>query len=199
MSVTALLVTPSFFAGSLVMASLAMASKRAARSTAAPALGVAAFLLGVAPASAARDLVSSPYPYAAGTIVISKHQRELYLQLGEGRAIRYPVAVGMAGKAWLGWASVQGKYVEPAWSPPAEVKHDHPEMPDVIPGGAANNPMGPRALLLTRSEIAIHGTTRSMRNSIGTAASYGCIRMYNEDVLDLFDRVAVGTPVVAVP
>ena len=152
-----------------------------------------------APAFAARELVGSPFPYPAGTIVISKHQRELYLQLGDGEAMRYPIAVGMAGKAWLGWARIEGKYVEPAWSPPADVKRDHPEIPNLIPGGAPNNPMGPRALLLTRSEIAIHGTTRSMRKSIGTAASYGCIRMYNEDVVDLFARVAVGTPVVAVP
>ena len=155
--------------------------------------------LAAAPAFAARELVSSPFPYPAGTIVISKHQRELYFQLGDGEAMRYPIAVGMAGKAWLGWARVQGKYVEPAWSPPAEVKRDHPEIPDLIAGGAPNNPMGPRALLLTRSEIAIHGTTRSMRKSIGTAASYGCIRMFNEDVVDLFARVDVGAPVIALP
>jgi lipoprotein-anchoring transpeptidase ErfK/SrfK len=160
---------------------------------------VGAACLVASQAYAARELVESPFPYAAGTIVISKRQRELYLQLGQGEALRYPVAVGMAGKAWLGWAQVEGKYVEPAWSPPAEVKRDHPELPDLIPGGASDNPMGPRALLLTRSEIAIHGTTRSMRKSIGSAASYGCIRMYNEDILDLFDRVGVGTPVVAVP
>jgi lipoprotein-anchoring transpeptidase ErfK/SrfK len=160
---------------------------------------VAATGFWAAPALAARELVESPFPYPAGTIVISKHQRELYLQLGSGEALRYPVAVGMPGKAWLGWAQVEGKYVYPAWSPPAEVKHDHPEIPNLIPGGAPDNPMGPRALLLTRSEIAIHGTTPSMRKSIGSAASYGCIRMYNEDVVDLFARVSVGTPVLAIP
>jgi lipoprotein-anchoring transpeptidase ErfK/SrfK len=150
-------------------------------------------------ALASRALVTSPFDYAPGTLVISKSQKRLYLQLAGGEAIQYPIAVGMAGKAWLGWARIEAKYVEPAWSPPAEVKRDHPEIPNLIPGGAPNNPMGPRALLLTRSEIAIHGTTRSMRKSIGTAASYGCIRMYNEDVVDLYQRVAVGEPVIAVP
>jgi lipoprotein-anchoring transpeptidase ErfK/SrfK len=140
---------------------------------------------------------SSPYP--AGTIVIDKRQRKLFLTMGDSIAMSYPIAVGMAGKAWSGWARVVGKYVSPAWSPPAIVKHDHPEMPNLIAGGAPNNPMGVRALTLDRDEIAIHGTTLSMRKSIGTAASYGCIRMYNEDVVDLFDRVSVGTPVVAIP
>ena len=94
-------------------------------------------------------------------------------------------------------ARVAAKFVEPAWSPPDMVRRDHPELPDVIPGGSPRNPMGARALLLLdRDEIAIHGTTRAMRASIGAAASYGCIRMLNEDVIDLFDRVAVGAPVM---
>ena len=134
----------------------------------------------------------------AGTIVISQSQRKLYLTQGDGTAIVYPIAIGKAGKAWSGWARVNGKYVNPAWSPPAIVKHDNPRLPDVIPGGSPHNPMGMRALTLDRVEIAIHGTTQAMRSSIGSAASYGCIRMYNEDVVDLFDRVSVGTPVVAI-
>lgn len=137
--------------------------------------------------------------YAPGTIVIVQHQRKLYLTLGNGRAIRYSVAVGMRGRAWTGWTRVEGKHVRPAWSPPAAVKKWNPRIPDLIPGGAPNNPMGERALTLTRSEIAIHGTTRKMRRSIGRAASFGCIRMYNEDVIDLFNRVSVGTPVVSLP
>ena len=78
------------------------------------------------------------------------------------------------------------------------MKHDNPRLPDLIPGGSPHNPMGVRALTLDREEIAIHGTTQAMRASIGSAASYGCIRMYNEDVVDLFDRVSVGTPVIAI-
>ena len=129
----------------------------------------------LSPAQARESTVAYPTPYPAGTIVIDKRQRRLFLTMGDGVAISYPVAVGMAGKAWSGWARVEGKYVDPAWSPPAIVKHDHPEIPDLIPGGAPTNPMGVRALTLDRDEIAIYGTTRSMRKSIGTAASYGCI------------------------
>ncbi len=134
----------------------------------------------------------------AGAIVISQSKRRLFLTQSDGTAIVYPVAIGKSGKAWLGWSRVNGKYVQPAWSPPAVVKHDNPRIPDLIPGGAPNNPMGARAMTLDREEIAIHGTTASMRKSIGSAASYGCIRMYNEDVIDLFERVSVGTPVLAV-
>jgi lipoprotein-anchoring transpeptidase ErfK/SrfK len=149
-------------------------------------------------ASASPSIVSLG-GFAPGTIVVKQGERSLYLTLQGGAAIRYPVAVGKAGKAWRGRAQVQGKYVNPSWSPPAEVKHDKPWLPDVIEGGAANNPMGGHALTLSGGEYAIHGTTRAMRASIGTAASYGCIRMYNEDIADLFWRVQVGTPVAVLP
>lgn len=152
-----------------------------------------------APAASARQTVAFEADVPAGTIVISQRERRLYLTLGEGRAIRYSVAVGRSGKAWSGWARVNGKHVNPAWSPPEMVRRDNPQLPDLIPGGSPNNPMGVRALTLDRTEIAIHGTTQSMRRSIGTAASYGCIRMLNEDIVDLFDRVRVGTQVVAIP
>ena len=113
-----------------------------------------------------------------------------------GRAIRYPIAVPRNGQEWSGYARINGKFTNPDWSPPAVVKRANPNLPDIIPGGAPNNPMGVAALTLDRDEIAIHGTTRKMRASIGSAASFGCIRMYNEDVADLFSRVSVGTPVV---
>ena len=152
----------------------------------------------VTPALASPSLVSLG-GFAPGTIIIKQGERSLYLALQGGAAIRYPVAVGKAGKAWRGLARVQGKFVNPAWSPPAEVKHDKPWLPDLIAGGAPNNPMGSHALTLTGGEYAIHGTTRAMRASIGTAASYGCIRMYNEDIADLYSRVGVGTPVAVLP
>lgn len=166
-------------------------------------LGLAvAFLVGMAPtnpALAAHEEVAFGGDYPPGVIVISQHQRRLYFTEGNGRAIRYPIAVGMAGKAWLGETRVEGKYLHPDWSPPAIVHRDHPELPMLIPGGSPHNPMGVAAIMLERSEVAIHGTTKHMRRSIGTAASYGCIRMYNEDVIDLYERVEVGTPVIAVP
>ena len=146
----------------------------------------------------AREVVEYPSPYSAGTIVISQSERRLFLIVDSQRAIEYPVAVAKRGKEWSGYARVDGKYVEPAWSPPDSVKRDHPELPDLIPGGSPHNPMGARAITLDRDEVAIHGTTKTMRASVGTAASYGCIRMLNEDVIDLYDRVSVGAPVVMV-
>jgi lipoprotein-anchoring transpeptidase ErfK/SrfK len=137
--------------------------------------------------------------YRPGSIVISQHLRKLFFVVQSGEAIAYPIATPKRGKEWSGYAKVEGKYVEPAWSPPVSVKRDHPELPDVIPGGSPHNPMGARAITLDRDEVAIHGTTQKMRASVGTAASYGCIRMRNEDVIDLYDRVSVGTEVVMVP
>jgi len=153
---------------------------------------------GAAPALA-RQVVELSLPYSPGTIVISQSARKLFFVTGSGSALAYPVAVAKHGKEWSGFARVDGKYVEPAWSPPDSVRRDHPELPALIPGGSSHNPMGARALTLDRDEIAIHGTTRAMRASVGTAASYGCIRMLNEDVIDLFEHVQVGTPVVMTP
>jgi lipoprotein-anchoring transpeptidase ErfK/SrfK len=147
----------------------------------------------------AREMVAIAPNFQPGTIVISARQRKLFLVVREGVAIRYPVAVPKAGKEWSGYATVDAKYVNPDWSPPAIVKQDHPELPNLIQGGSPHNPMGARALTLDRNQVAIHGTTQKMRSSIGTAASYGCIRMLNEDVADLYDRVSVGAPVVMMP
>jgi lipoprotein-anchoring transpeptidase ErfK/SrfK len=161
----------------------------------------AVFLLGSAIGAAflsataqARDIVPFGEGVAPGTILIRTAERRLYFVRGDGTAFRYRVAVGKPAKQWFGEARVDGKYVKPAWAPPAEVKRDNPRLPDVIPGGAPNNPMGVRALTLDRDEYAIHGTNRP--SSIGTFASYGCIRMLNEDIVDLYDQVSVGTPVV---
>ena len=157
---------------------------------------VSALLLSLIGAARAHEMVEFPSPYSAGTIVISQSARKLFLIVDSRTAIAYPVAVAKRGKEWSGFARVEGKYVEPAWSPPVVVRRDHPELPDVIPGGSPHNPMGARAITLDREEVAIHGTTKAMRPSVGTAASYGCIRMYDEDVIDLFDRVSIGAEVL---
>jgi lipoprotein-anchoring transpeptidase ErfK/SrfK len=160
---------------------------------------VVALTLGaVAPASASQT-VAVPPTYPAGMIIIKQSERKLYLTNGDGTALRYPVAIGKTGKAWRGQTFIEGKYIQPAWSPPESVSRDHPELPPLIAGGAVNNPMGAAALTLKLSEIAIHGTSAKMRASVGTSASYGCIRMLNEDVVDLYSRVKVGTPVVSIP
>jgi lipoprotein-anchoring transpeptidase ErfK/SrfK len=173
--------------------------KKGRHSVAAGGLGAAALALCVsgAPASAREIVPFTSEDYSAGTILIRNAERALYLVGGDGRAMRYRVAVGRPGKQWFGSAYIKGKYVKPAWTPPEEVRRDKPSLPQVIPGGSPKNPMGPRAILLDRSEIAIHGTNRP--KSIGTFASYGCIRMRNEDIVDLYERVKVGGKVVVVP
>ena len=132
--------------------------------------------------------------YHPGTIVVKTRERRLYYVIGHGQAVRYPVGVGRPDKQWTGQSAVSGKYIRPAWSPPAEIRRDNPRLPDVIPSGAPNNPMGAAALTIAGGEYAIHGTNRP--GSVGGFVSYGCIRMLNSDIMDLFDRVTVGTPVV---
>ena len=146
--------------------------------------------------AASREIVRfSNTDYSAGTIVVKTTERRLYLVLGDGKAIRYSVGVGRQGKQWSGATYITGKYPRPAWSPPADVKRDKPSLPDVIPSGSPRNPMGAAAMTLSGGgEYAIHGT--NVPNSIGGYVSYGCIRMFNQDILDLYDRVSWGTRVV---
>lgn len=151
-----------------------------------------AFVL-TSPAAHAREVVSFS-DAMPGAIVIKTSERRLYYVIGNGRAIRYPVGVGKAGKQWSGASRIDGKHLRPAWSPPPEVKRDKPSIPNLIEGGSPRNPMGAAALTLTGGEYAIHGT--NVPGSVGGFVSYGCIRMYNEDVLDLYRRVRVGTPVI---
>ena len=92
------------------------------------------------------------------------------------------------------WYYIDGKYLRPDWSPPVAVKRDKPALPDVIAGGSPRNPMGEATLTLSGGEYAIHGT--NVPGSVGGFVSYGCIRMYNHDIVDLYGRVRVGTPVV---
>jgi lipoprotein-anchoring transpeptidase ErfK/SrfK len=149
--------------------------------------------VGSAPAEA-REVVAFRDGAAAGSIIIKTSERRLYYVMGDGRAMRYPVGVGKAGKQWAGQTHIDGKYLHPAWSPPADVKHDKPFLPDVIPGGSPKNPMGVAAMTLNGGQYAIHGT--NVPSSVGGFVSYGCIRMYNQDISDLFGRVSVGTPVI---
>jgi lipoprotein-anchoring transpeptidase ErfK/SrfK len=159
-------------------------------------LAVSATLLtGVAGAASARETVSFDAAVQPGTILVRTSERRLYLVTGHGEAIRYPVAVGRPDKQWFGRVTISAKHVEPAWTPPADVRQDKPNLPNVIPGGSPSNPMGAAAMTLSGGgEYAIHGTNRP--SSIGTFASYGCIRMYNQDIKDLFGRVNVGATVV---
>jgi lipoprotein-anchoring transpeptidase ErfK/SrfK len=144
------------------------------------------------PAQAQATVAFRGYP--VGTIVVMTGQRRLYYVVGPDRAISYPVGVGKAGQQWSGTASITGKYIKPAWSPPADIKRANPRLPNVIEGGSPRNPMGAAALTLSGGEYAIHGTNTP--GSIGGFVSHGCIRMHNAHVLDLYARVSVGTQVV---
>jgi lipoprotein-anchoring transpeptidase ErfK/SrfK len=146
-----------------------------------------------APPAQAREIVrfdGAPQ----GTIVVKTHQRRLYFVFRPGEAIRYPVGVGRPGMQWEGDTYISGKYIKPAWSPPDMIKRENPRVPDVIPAGSPSNPMGAAAMTLAGDEYAIHGTNQP--SLIGHFVSHGCIRMYNRDIMDLFDRVSVGTPVL---
>ena len=159
------------------------------------ALGATLVAATAAPSPAvARQVVAFNGDASAGTVVVRTGERRLYYVLGDGRAIRYPVGVGRAGKQWTGQAYIDGKHLRPAWSPPSDVKRDRPSLPNVIPGGSPRNPMGAAALTLSGGEYAIHGTNAP--GSIGGFVSYGCIRMHNADIVDLYGRVGVGTAVM---
>ena len=137
---------------------------------------------------------------APGTIVIDPHERHLYLVQNDGTAIRYGVGVGREGFAWSGEAYVRRKLEWPDWHPPAEMVARDPHarpFADGMPGGP-RNPLGARSLTLWQGDkdtlFRIHGTIEPY--SIGKAVSSGCIRMLNQDVIDLYDRVPLGTKVV---
>ena len=133
---------------------------------------------------------------AAGTIVIDTGGTALYYVLGQGRAIRYGVGVGREGFTWSGVQTISRKAEWPDWYPPAEMVARQPYLPRFMAGGPGN-PLGARAIYLGTSQYRIHGTNDP--STIGKFVSSGCIRMTNEDVIDLFGRIDIGTKVVVLP
>ena len=129
----------------------------------------------------------------AGTIIINSQERFLYLVQGNGTAIRYGVGVGRDGFQWQGLLKVSRKQDWPDWRPPPEMIQRQPYLPRFMAGGPGN-PLGARALYLGDTVYRIHGTNQPQ--TIGHAVSSGCFRLVNRDVIDLFDRVPVGTKVV---
>src|SRR5262249_13251572 len=130
---------------------------------------------------------------AAGTIVIDTPSKFLYLVEGNGRALRYGIGVGKPGFEWAGVKHVSMKREWPDWTPPAEMLQRRPDLPRHMEGGP-DNPLGARAMYLGSSLYRIHGSNEPW--TIGTAVSSGCIRMRNEDVIDLYRRVTVGAKVI---
>ncbi len=131
--------------------------------------------------------------YTPGQIIVSFGDRRLYLITHKGEAISYPIAVPRDDSRWQGTTSITSKKVNPPWRPTAEMLRENPKLPTWVPGGHPMNPLGVRAMYLGASNYRIHGTDSPW--TIGKAVSQGCIRMTNEDVLDLYPRVPVGTRV----
>jgi lipoprotein-anchoring transpeptidase ErfK/SrfK len=133
---------------------------------------------------------------APGTVIIDTGNTALYYVLGQGRAIRYGVGVGREGFTWSGTQTISRKAEWPDWHPPAEMIARQPYLPRFMAGGPGN-PLGARAMYLGSSDYRIHGTNDP--STIGKFVSSGCIRLTNEDVTDLFNRVNVGAKVVVLP
>jgi lipoprotein-anchoring transpeptidase ErfK/SrfK len=130
---------------------------------------------------------------APGTIIISTAERHLYLVQGNGRALRYGIGVGRDGFQWQGLLSISRKAEWPDWTPPPEMIARQPYLPRFMAGGPGN-PLGARAMYLGSTVYRIHGTNQP--DTIGTAISSGCFRLVNNDVMDLYNRVPVGTKVI---
>ncbi len=148
------------------------------------------------PAHLRRLMVSYETREAPGSIVIDTPNTQLYYVLGGGKAIRYGIGVGRDGFTWSGVQTIARKSEWPDWIPPAEMIERQPYLPRFMAGGP-NNPLGARALYLGGTIYRIHGTNAP--DTIGGHVSSGCIRMLNEDVVDLYSRVSVGTKVVVLP
>jgi lipoprotein-anchoring transpeptidase ErfK/SrfK len=140
-----------------------------------------------------RELIRFSPQFQPGQIIVSFADRRLYFIAGPGEAISYPIAVPREEDRWEGVTTISDKKEHPSWTPTQTMLAENPRLPPWIPGGHPMNPLGVRALYLGSSFYRIHGTDAPW--TIGEAVSKGCIRMYNEDVLDLYPRVPVGARV----
>jgi len=143
-----------------------------------------------------RQVVSYATHEAPGTIIVDTPNTYLYLVLGQGRAMRYGIGVGREGFTWAGVKTVEKKAEWPDWTPPPEMLQRQPYLPRFMAGGPGN-PLGARAMYLSGSVYRIHGTNAP--ETIGQRVSSGCIRLVNEDVEDLYNRVKLGSKVVVLP
>jgi lipoprotein-anchoring transpeptidase ErfK/SrfK len=151
-------------------------------------------ILGFDGTSLGRATVQYAGKYAPGTIVVDTAERRLYLIQGNGSALRYGIGVGRAGFQWKGTHKITAKKENPAWTPPPEMIARQKDVPRHMKGGDPDNPLGTRAMYLGSTLYRIHGSPDA--DSVGEAESSGCFRMRNVDVVDLYNRVPVGTTVV---
>ncbi|HLW90441.1 MAG TPA: L,D-transpeptidase [Roseiarcus sp.] len=140
-----------------------------------------------------RETVSYEGPYSPGTIIVNTTERRLYYILPDHEALKYGVGVGRPGFTWAGASRVANKREWPDWTPPPQMLKRRPDLPRHMEGGI-DNPLGARALYIAGTLFRIHGSNEP--DTIGQAVSSGCIRMTNDDVIDLYGRARVGTPVI---
>ena len=141
----------------------------------------------------ARETVPYAPSHAPGTVVVSTRERYLYYVLGGGQALRYNIGVGKEGRAFAGVSTISAKREWPDWSPTPNIKKEQPDLPNHMKGGEGN-PLGARALYLGSTLYRIHGTNEPWK--IGDAVSSGCIRLTNDDIVDLYNRVKIGATVI---
>jgi len=186
---------------------MSMATRLRRTAVAAGAM-VVCFGLQIAPASAqlfwdwgggnlvggsGREVVRFDSRFSKGQIIVSFGDRRLYYINRPGEAISYPIAIPRDESRWQGVTTISSKRANPSWTPTPTMMAENPRLPRWVPGGHPMNPLGVRALYLGSSTYRIHGTDAPW--TIGTAVSKGCIRMYNQDVLDLYPRASVGAKV----
>ncbi len=148
------------------------------------------------PGAFARQVVDYASRQTPGTVIIDTKNTFLYLVLNDTKAMRYGIGVGREGFTWSGEQTVARKAEWPDWHPPAEMVVRQPYLPRFMAGGEGN-PLGARAMYLGETEYRIHGTNKP--DTIGKRVSSGCIRLTNEDVTDLYERVKVGAKVIVLP
>ena len=146
------------------------------------------------PPSSGKTLVTLKNRHPKGTIIVSFADRKVYKILDRKKAISYPIAIPKTNARWSGTLNVSRKAVNPGWTPTASMRKENPKLPAFVKGGSKINPLGVRALYLGDTLYRIHGTDAPW--TIGKAVSRGCIRMYNKDVIDLYNRTSLGTKVL---
>lgn len=189
------------FANSCVTLCLAVALAAPAASAATNASGKSAYKTNWTSSALSRPMsprfkkriVSYETKEKPGTIVIDTGKRYLFLVLGDGKAVRYGVGVGREGFSWKGEQRITRKAEWPDWRPPPEMREREPDLPEFVEGGP-RNPLGARAMYLGNTVFRIHGTLYP--DTIGRAVSSGCIRLTNDDVTDLYEKVKIGTKVI---
>ncbi|HHS82745.1 MAG TPA: L,D-transpeptidase [Devosia sp.] len=148
---------------------------------------------GVRKSGIPRTIVDYQTDLAPGSIVVETSERRAYFVLPNGKAMRYGIGVGRDGFTWRGRHRLTRKAEWPGWTPPAAMRKRQPGLPAYMPGGP-DNPLGARALYIGNTLYRLHGTSEPW--TIGQAVSSGCIRLTNEDIIDLYDRVKVGALIV---